>query len=62
MFTKSMYFLGRLFDKMFSMWEWMRDHVSPNKVFIFILFVGVAVWIYVQGQYNKQAEKNGTLK
>jgi hypothetical protein len=63
MFTKAVNWTGRLFQNyVFPTWEWMRDHISPNKVFIFILFVGVASWIYVQGQYNKEAEKNGTIK
>ena len=62
MFTKAMYFLGSLFEKMFDMWRWMYAHIGPNKIFIAFLFIGVAAWIYVQGKYNKEAEKNGTYK
>jgi hypothetical protein len=62
MFTRAVNATGRLFEKMFVMWEWMRDHIGPNKIFIFILFCGVGAWIYVQGKYNKEAEKNGTYK
>jgi hypothetical protein len=62
MFTRACYFLGRLFEKMFDLWRWLYSHISPNKIFIFTLFVGVAVWIYVQNKYNKEAEKNGTYK
>jgi hypothetical protein len=47
---------------MFKAWEWMRDHIGPNKIFIGCLFIGVATWIYVQNKYNQQAEKNGTYK
>jgi hypothetical protein len=62
MFTRAVYATGRLFEKMFKLWEWMRDHIGPNKIFIFILFVGAATWIYVQNKYNQEAEKNGTYK
>ena len=62
MFTRAMYATGRFFEKMFDLWRWLYHHISPNKIFIVILFIGVAAWIYVQGKYNKEAEKNGTYK
>jgi len=62
MFTRAVYATGRLFEKLFDLWRWLYAHIGPNKIFIFILFVGVITWIYVQGKYNKEAEKNGTYK
>jgi hypothetical protein len=62
MFTRAVYATGRFFEKMFDFWRWLYAHISPNKIFIFILFVGVISWIYVQAKYNKEAENKGTYK
>lgn len=34
----------------------------PNKLFIAGGFLGLFYWIRLQGKFNKEAEKNGTLK
>jgi hypothetical protein len=62
MFTKIIDKTGHLFERMFDLWRSIYASVSPNKIFIFILFCGVAVWLYVQHKYNQEAEKNGTYK
>ncbi len=35
---------------------------NPNNIFIVIIAVGLAYWLFVQGKYNRKAEKEGGLK
>lgn len=60
--TGFFYTVGRLFYKFFHGLEWTYNHITPNKIFIVLLFVCFGAWLYVQNNYNKQAAKNGTYK
>jgi hypothetical protein len=35
---------------------------NPNNIFIVIMAVGLGYWLYVQGKYNRKAQKEGGLK
>jgi len=34
----------------------------PNILFIIIGFVGMFLWLKMQGDYNRKAKQNGTIK
>lgn len=36
--------------------------INPNNIFILIGAIGFVYWLYLQGQYNKKAEREGKLK
>ncbi len=56
------YTVARLFYKFFHALEWTYNTITPNKIFIVILFICVGVWLFVQQKYNKAAQRNGTYK
>lgn len=56
------YSIGRGFWSFFKGLDWCYDHLSPNLIFIAIGFLAFFAWLKVQGDYNKKAAKEGTLK
>jgi hypothetical protein len=60
MWNDFVYGLGDLLESTFKILPAMGD--LPNNIFIVIGFVLFIYWIKEQGRYNKEAEKNGTLK
>lgn len=42
--------------------EWMYDHLTPNKVLITVGFIAAGIWIKMQNDYTKKAEREGTYK
>ncbi|MEO5643570.1 MAG: hypothetical protein ABIQ40_05970 [Bacteroidia bacterium] len=56
------YTLARLFYKFFHALEWTYNHITPNKIFIVLLFLCVGWWLTMQHNYNKKAAQNGTYK
>lgn len=53
---------GDLCWKFFRGLDWTYEHMSPNKIFIVVLFICFFWWLKLQNDYNKKAEKNGTYK
>jgi hypothetical protein len=56
------YSVGDFFYTCFEGLEWVNETISPQW---FLILVGAgffSYWIYLQGKYNKEAAKNGTLK
>lgn len=54
--------IGNLFESSFVLLENIYNLVNPNKVFIFVAFVGVCGWLIRQAQLNKEAKQQGLLK
>lgn len=36
--------------------------LNPNNIFIVVIAAGLGYWLYLQGQFNKKAEREGGLK
>lgn len=60
MWNDFVYALGDFFQWTFKILPAMGD--LPNNIFILIGFGLFFYWIKEQSRYNKEAEKNGTLK
>lgn len=56
------YSVGRFFYKCFGALEWTYEHITPNKIFIVILFATFTWWMLWQHKYNKKAIKEGGYK
>ncbi len=56
------YTIARLSYKFFHGLEWTYNTITPNKIFIVILFICFFWWIMWQHKYNKAAQRNGTYK
>ena len=51
---------GHLFQKFFKIMPAIGN--SYNVLMIIGGFVALFIWLYMQGQYNKKAESEGTIK
>ncbi len=60
-FTDFVYWCGDAFQYCFKFLKWLGTH-HFNIVLIIIGFVATAVWLKMQGDYNKKAKEQGTLK
>ncbi|MBN8701454.1 MAG: hypothetical protein J0M08_00150 [Bacteroidetes bacterium] len=58
--TEFFYGIGELFEASFKIIEKLGD--GPNVLFIVICFAALILWVRRINIYNKEAEKNGTLK
>jgi membrane protein DedA with SNARE-associated domain len=56
------YSVGRFFGKCFRGLEWTYNHLSPNVIFIILLFVCFTWWMLWQHKYNKKAAQSGGYK
>lgn len=36
--------------------------LNPNNIFIIIIVVGLAYWLFLQGKFNKKARREGGLE
>lgn len=55
-----MYWLGDFFLAIFDFMEKLGG--IPNVLIIISIFVATCVWVWRMSIYNKEAERNGTLK
>jgi hypothetical protein len=60
MWNDFVYGLGDFFQWTFKILPTLGD--LPNNIFILVGFGLFFYWIKEQNRYNKEAEKNGTLK
>lgn len=52
--------IGNLFTESFALLRLLGD--GFNWLIIVIMFILSVIWIKKMGDYNKEAERNGTLK
>ncbi len=58
--TKVFNCIGDFFQNLFPYVRKLGD--VPNVFFIIVCCVAIVLWVRRLGQYNKEAEQNGTLK
>lgn len=52
--------IGNIFNQLFSVLESLGN--GPNAILWVLIFLLLCFWIWRMGKYNKEADKNGTLK